>query len=346
MRASRLLLLTLLPALALPAAAAAKPVTIEGWGDVAASYSGNSLAIADFATARVSASFSYYRADTYRVRLTPKGGVRGTPESPVVVREQIGPMSGGTIVGNGAGGFVLLAAGRGFAPPVIWCCNAAGVENAVESNGRQDAPRAVAAAQDGTRVRWIIGQDGRYQLVSVDTTDESGATQTRAGFPGRPRLGLAALGPGVVAWADQPLYAARPSLRIGVPTDLGVRSVRSFPQPGAVLRVWAVRGTVLVANRVAGGVQLARYDLPKAGRVVVWRGSSLGSTSLGGGTVATTVGRQILAARAGRGALRPVRTETAPVSAIAVDGARLAVFERLHTKKGARITALRLARIP
>ena len=150
----------------------------------------------------------------------------------------------------------------------------------------------------------------------------------------------------MVAWADQPLYAARPSLRIGVPTDLGVRSVRSFPQPGPVLRVWAVRGTVLVANRVAGGVQLARYDLPQAGRVVVWRGSRLGSTSLGGGTVATAVGRQILAARAGRGALRPVRTATAPVAAIAVDGARLAVFERLHTKKGARITALRLARIP
>jgi hypothetical protein len=343
-RPPRLLLLTLLALLAGAAAAAAKPVTIDGWGTVVADYSGRNLVIADFATATVKGrDFSYYRADTYRVRLSASGGVRGATESPVVVREQIGPMQGGTIVGNGSGGFVLLAAGRGFAAPVIWCCTSGGIQNTVESDGRKDAPQTVAAAQDGKRVRWIRGRAGRYQLLAVDAADESGETRTQVGFPGRPRLGLAALGPGNVAWVDQPLYSSRPTLRIGVPTDAGVRSVRSLPQPGPVLRIWVERGTALVANRVGAQVQLARYDLPSTRRVVVWRGSGLGPTSLGGGTVATTVGRRVLAA--GAGALRPVRTATAPVAAVAVDGSRLAVFERLITKKGARITALRLARV-
>jgi len=343
-RPSRALLLALLPALVVPAAASARPVTVEGWGTVAADFSGQSLVFVDSATARVkSRNFSYYRSDAYRVRLSAKGGVRGTAETPVVVRQQIGPMSGGTIVGNGSGGFVLLAAGRGFAPPVIWCCTSAGIQNAVESDGRRDAPRTVAAAQDGRRVRYIIGRADRYQLVAVDAADESGETRARAGFPGRPRLGLAALGPGVVAWTDRPLYSARTTLRIGVPADTGVRSARAFAQPGPVIRVWAARSMVLVANRVGAGVELARYDLPSARRTVVWRGSRLGPTALGGGTVATVVGRRVLASRTG--ALRPVRTSKADIAAIAVDRDRLAVFERLHTKAGARITALRLARI-
>jgi hypothetical protein len=112
-----------------------------------------------------------------------------------------------------------------------------------------------------------------------------------------------------------------------------------------VLGLWASKRLVVVANRVPGGVLLARYDLPRGRRTVVWRGARLGPVAVGGGTVATVEGaRRVLASRSG--ALRRVRTAGGNVAALAVDGRRLATFERIVLKKGGRrVTAVRIARI-
>jgi hypothetical protein len=290
------------------------------------------------------------------VALTARG-FRGTPETSVTVRTSAGPMDGGQIRATGTdGGFVVVASGRGFPAPVIWCCDREDTQVVVESDGRRGAPEVVAAALDGTRVRMLARRATGGVLISADAS-ESAPRRTEAGFPGRPGPRQAAMARGLVAWADTPAYGRGRVVRVGTPTDTGVRGVRSLAQPGPVLGLWAAPGVVVAATRVRGRVEVARHDLPRGVRRVLWRGPAVPPLAVGGGAVAVADGRRVLA---GRGAaLRPVRTARGVVAALATDGRRLAVFERGTVKNTRRrdargrvlpptrkVTVVRLVRIP
>jgi hypothetical protein len=114
-------------------------------------------------------------------------------------------------------------------------------------------------------------------------------------------------------------------------------------QPGTVVGLWiGAPSTVVAASRTAGGVEVARHDLPAGTRRVVFRGSRVPPLAAGGGVLAVADGRRVLA---GRGALAEVRRTSGVVVALATDGRRLAIFERLTGRRGARSTAVRLARV-
>jgi hypothetical protein len=334
--------LAALLAAAVPAAAGARPaaaaqtvarapaLTLAGWDAIGADFSGTSLVYGASAAVRLP-RFSYQRTDVYRVRVTPTGRLRGRPADVVVVRTSAGAMSAAGVAGAGDGRFVVIARGRGFAPPVVWCCDAADVQSVLESDGRSDAPVALAAAVDGARARILLapGAGAGFRLVSADPSLAPGFDRREAPFPGAPAPGLAALAPGLVAWADGPALPGAPpstTVQVGVPSDSGVDGVRALAQPGPALAVRAAPGLVVVAARVGAGVEVARYDLPGLRRRVLWRGASLPALAVGGGAVALAEGRNVLA---GRRALRLVRRAAGPVAAVAVGAGMVASFERV-----------------
>jgi len=330
-RAHRALpVLAALLAAASPAAAATAPaITLPGWDAIGADFSGTSLVYGASGTVRLP-RFSYQRTDVYRVAVDRRGRLRGRPADVVVVRTSAGPMRAATVTGAGGGRFVVIANGRGFAPPVIWCCDAANVQSVLESDGRADAPVALAAAVDGARTRLLLapGEGEGFRLVSEDPALAPGFDRREAPFPGSPAPGLAALAPGLVAWADGPAAPAAPAaaaLQVGVPSDTGVSGVRTLALPGPALAVRAAQGVVVVAARAGTRVEVARYDLPSLRRRVLWRGRTLPPLAVGGGAVALADGRTVLA---GRARLRPVRRAGGPVSAVAVGATMVASFER------------------
>jgi hypothetical protein len=333
-----LLAVSVAPALAGPT------LTITGWGRIAADISGPRLVYADSATVNTE-RFAYWRTDTFRVGLT-RTGFGGRPTRAAVLRTSAGPMDRAWITGNGLGGFVVVAAGRGYPAPSVWCCDPTGTEAVIESDGRSTAPRVVASAQQGPRsVATVLGRRGSYRVLLVDPIEPT-TSRVFYGFPGRPAEGLIGMARGLVAWADQPVYGSRPVVRVGVPGPRAVTGIRSIPQPGRVLRVWAVTGLVVVATRVGGRVEIARHPLPSGRRTVVWRGAALPPVvAVGGGTVAVAQGRDVLAARAG--ALRRVRTGAGPVSGLAVDRSRVVSFERVRIadKKTRKLLPRTVARV-
>jgi hypothetical protein len=329
---------------AAPAPARSPALALVGWDAIGADFSGRSLVYGASVTVRLS-RFTYERTDVSRVPLTPRGRVGGRPEDLVVVRTSAGRMTAASIAGAGGGRFVVTARGRGFAPPVIWCCDGANIQSVLESDGRADAPPALAAAVDGARARLLLGPGGGagFRLVSVDPA-APGNERRETPFPGAPAQGLAALAPGIVAWADGPAAPGAPaaaSVQVGVPTDGAVEGVRALPLRGPALGVWAVRGLVVVASRAGAGVEVARYDLPALRRRVLWRGPARPTVAVGGGAVALADGRRVLA---GRGALRLVRRAAGPVAAIAVSARFVASFERaaVPARRGTRPRSTRI----
>lgn len=330
--------------LGLPLAAGrahATPLTISGWPKITAHVEDATLVWATTVTNRLR-GFDYWATEVSRVPLGTNGP-RGVPETPVVVRTQAGPLGPVAVTPGPGGTFTLLARGRGFAPPVIWCCDAQGVEVVMESDGRDDAPRALAAGVDGSRVRMLLASAGAVRLVSASPQPEGAPPRTQVIFPGRPREPLAVIAGNRVAWVD---VASPNEVRTGVLGDGGVAVGLPLPRFGPVVGLWiTAAGTVVVASRVGGIVQVARHD-PAAGgfrRLVVFRGSRVPALDVAGGVVAIADGRRILA---GRGLLAEVRRTTGVVSAVATDGRRLAIFERLSGKAGLRRTAVRLVRVP
>ncbi|MDX6646377.1 MAG: hypothetical protein QOK40_2104 [Miltoncostaeaceae bacterium] len=332
--------LVALLAAAAPAAVGARPapaarapaLTLAGWDAIGADFSGTSLVYGASAAVRLP-RFGYQRTDVYRAPLTASGRLRGRPADVVVVRTSAGPMTAAGVVGAGGGRFVVIARGRGFAPPVVWCCDAADVQSVLESDGRSDAPVALAAAVDGARARILLapgaGAGGGFRLVSTDPSVAPGFDRRDAPFPGRPAPGLAALAPGIAAWADGPALPGAPpstTVQVGVPSDAGVDGVCALPQPGPTLAVMASAGVVVTAARAGAGVEVARYDLPTLRRRVVWRGARLPQLAVGGGAVALADGRRVLAGLRG---LRLVRRAAGPVAAVAVSSRLVASFERV-----------------
>ncbi len=85
-----------------------------------------------------------------------------------------------------------------------------------------------------------------------------------------------------------------------------------------------------------------RIDQAAPRAVRVWTGARTPRVALGGGSVALTDGRRVLASR--RGALRRVATARRAVDAVGVDDRRVAWVER-GTRRGARVGVIRLGRV-
>ncbi|MEW6582676.1 MAG: hypothetical protein AB1416_07950 [Actinomycetota bacterium] len=323
-------------------AATAAPVTVTGWPAVEAALGGGTLAWATTATNRLR-GFSYWSTEVSTVRLG-RTGPSGAATSPVAVRTQAGPFGPVGLTAGADGSVVLVARGRGFAPPVVWCCDTRGLEVVMHSDGRAGAARALAAAVDGPRVRMVLAAASGATLVGEDPrrlTDEQEALagalpRVEAAFPGTPVEGLVAASGPLLAWVD----AADPAaVRTGTVTDAGLAEGTPLPTGARVRGVWVEAPSTVVVASGTSAVTLTRHDLAGGTRRVVWRGAGVPRVAVGGGVVAVASGRAV---SAGRGALRPLRTAAGEVAAVATDGRRVAAFERIVRRGGKRATVMRL----
>jgi hypothetical protein len=325
---------------ALATGSASGAVNIGGWGTITADMGGGALVWIDAQPAKTK-TFTYWRADAERVRMS--GNRLRARDEPVVVRTSAGPLTGTDIRATGVSrGFVITASGAKFAGPVSWCCTSEGLEVVVSSDSDGAAPHPYAAGLDGERVRWIAGGPAGAVLGSADPV-ENAERGTAAPIPGRPGPGLASVAPGIAAWAD---IGGR-SVRWGVPSDAGVSGIREAAQGGRVAQVRAVPGFIVSVVR-AGGWRVTRTDAATGAVRVIWRGSVRPKVAAGGRAVAIGAGRVVLTSRGG--SARRVATARGPIAAVATDGSRVAVFERISRKvkvrartTTARTTAVRIA---
>jgi hypothetical protein len=332
------------------ASAASRTATLEGWDDSVAAFSGRAVIVAEAAAVRVdprnvpgapagAAPFVYYRHETARLGLNPaRTRFAGDPVTLVSVRESIAGMGPGLLSPAATRGFVVVPSGRLLAPPVIWCCQR-DVEVVLESDGRPDAPVALAAAEDGPVVRFLLAfPDGHRELVSSSPASPGARASRTVAAPAGP--GLVALAPGLLAQVDP----AAPALLAVSAVDASgtVAAPATVALPGRAIRIWAARGLVAAAVRAGGRVRLVRWSGGGRARTV-WSGATVPRVSVGGGAVAVGERRRVLASR--RGPLRQVARTRGPVAAVAVDGRRVAWLERL-TRRGARVTVARLGSTP
>ena len=355
--------IAILAAFAAPAAAQAPTAALEKWNEISsAAITGDTLLALDTETVQVRrrlpgdrmgpVEFTYFATALVRAPLAPGGRrfARGAFDTVLAIRNSVGSQSGARLMAGADGSTLTLPGAGGFAPPVVWCCTADGVEVVVESDGRDSAPRALAAGLDGTRVRMLLrAPDGSVALVSASPgalgrPDDVDASRTTAPFPGAPDGGLAAITDGVVAWTEDPASGV---VRRGVPSDTGVTGVSDLRLGGRVLRLWAAPGTLVVLTRAGATARVHRIDTAGGTPRLVWRGTRLPRVAVGGGSVAVADGRRVLASRAG--AVARVAQARGPVAAIAVDGDRVAWFERVTISRGgarpARWTVARLGAV-
>jgi hypothetical protein len=321
------------------ASGASRTLTLEGWWPRAMAFSDRALVWTEAAPVRVdprripgappgARAFTYYRAEAFRARLDRAGRrFATTAEAVVSIRTSIAAMTPGALAPMPASGVVIAPWSPRFAAPVVACCSAEGEEIEVESDGRADALPTAAVAWDGTAVRFVQLRSDGTQVLRRQGDPAAATTADRT------RQGLVALAPGRRSWVDP---ADPRTLRI---QDDGA-PVRSVALPGDAVGVWASRGLTVVAARTGGRVAVLR--VAGAGPRRVWSGRRTPRVATGGGAVAVGDGRVVWAARGG--ALRRVTTARRQVDAVAVDGRRLAWTER-GTRRGARVSVLRLARI-
>lgn len=328
---------------ALAPSAVAAPVTLPGWPDLTAVVSGPRL-VWGTTTVNRPTGFRYWSADVSYVRLGRSGPV-GSVETPVSVRTQAGAIGPLALAAGGDGSFVLVARGTAFPPPVIWCCDSRGLETVIQSDGRPGAPVAAAAGVDGRRVRMLVPTATAATLVGEDPRRLSDSVadlvqalpRVEAPVAGRPAGDLAAVDGSLVAWVDR----ADPTVvRTGTVTDTGFTEGPPVRAGAPVRHLWASAPATLVVAAGRGAVTLARHDLSSGARRVLWRGSGVPRVGVGGGAVAIADGRVVSVARPA--GLAQVRATAGAVAAVATDGRRLAVFERITGRGGKRSTALRL----
>lgn len=330
-------------ALAPAALGASRTLTLEGWVPRALAFSDRNLVWSEAATVRVDPRrtagspagaypFDYYRAEGFRARLDRRSLRFTAPAQTLVsVRTSIAAMTRGAFAPLPAGGLVMAPYSLRFAAPVVACCTAEGEEIVIESDGRPEALPTVAAAWDGSAVRYVqLTPDGRQVLRRQDAA----ATAPAAAVT---RAGLVALAPDRRAWVDP----AAPAV-LQVQDDRVVGSTpRAVALPGTALGVWASRGLVAVAVRIGPRVAVLRVGGGPAVRV--WSGARVPRVATGGGAVAVADVRRVWASR--RGALRLAVRARRPIDAVAVDGRRLAWVER-GLRRGARVGVVRLGTTP
>lgn len=341
--------LILTPALA---AGASRTATLSGWGQISAALEGRHLAFSDALTALIDPDdapgplppglerFRYYRLDAGVIRLDgSRTRFTGESDPQVTMRTSVARLPAGAVDLTRSGRFAVTAGAVGFPTPVVWCCtDDEGVEVVLASDGRADAPRPLAVATDGARrVRWVAREtDGSARVHVADPLDPSSAVEVP--FPGRPDSGRLALAGTLAAWVEE----GAPQGQIRVGRLGGSAAPRTVPVGGRVLELHASDGEVLALTRVGARYRVVRID--RRGRVTrPWSGSSRPKVAIGGGAIALSAGRRVLAGRGRR--LEQARRARGRVAALAVDRNRVAVFERRRVKRQ-RATVVRLWKVP
>ena len=312
-------------ALALAGPALAGNIVLNGWGRITADIGGGALVWSDTQAAKT-ATFTYWRTDTGRA---PFGSAIGRASEPVLIRTSAGISNGARVRATGTGrGYVTIAPGATYAGPVIWCCDATRTEVVVSSDGRDGAPAPAGAGLDGDRVRWIAGSASGAVLGGASPT-EGNLRTTSVPIPGNTGPGLASIATGVAAWARR----GGTSVAIGVPADTGVNGLREVAQGGTVTSVFATPTFVVTVVKKGSRATVVRTDVSSGAVRTVWKGSGAPVVAAGGNAIVIGSGMNVFSSRAGSAA-RPAGTAKGTVAALATDGRRIVVFERVSVAKG------------
>ena len=310
-------------ALSLTGSAQAANIVLDGWGGITADIGGGALVWSDTAPAKA-ATFTYWRTDTGRA---PFGGSIGTAAEPVLIRTSAGISKGARVRATGTGrGYVTIAPGAAYAGPVIWCCDSTSTEVVVSSDGRDGAPAPAGAGLDGSRVRWISGSASGAVLGSASPV-EGDLRGTSVSIPGNTGPGLASIATGVAAWAGK----GSSSISIGIPADDGVSGVRTVAQGGVVKSVFATPVFVVAVVKSGSRAKVVRTDVSSGTARTVWSGSGAPVVVAGGNAIAIGTGSNVFSSRGGATA-RAAGTAKGLVAALATDGKRIVVFERITRK--------------
>jgi hypothetical protein len=318
-----LLALTGAAGLALTGSAQAANIVLGGWGSITADIGGGALVWSDTAPAKT-ATFTYWRTDTGRAAFS---GSIGKATKPVVIRTSAGISNGARVRATGTDkGYVTIAPGAAYAGPIIWCCDSESAEVVVSSDGRDGAPAPAGAGLDGTRVRWIASSASGAVLGSASPV-EGDLRATSVSIPGNTGPGLASIATGVAAWADRGATA----ISIGIPGDDGVSGLRGVAQGGTVKSVFATPAFVVTVVKSGSRAKVVRTDVASGTARTVWSGSGTPVVAAGGNAIVIGTGSKVFSSRGGAKA-RAAGTAKGVVAALATDGTRIVVFERITRK--------------
>ncbi len=318
-----LLAITGAAGLALTGSAQAANIVLGGWGSITADIGGGALVWSDTAPAKT-ATFTYWRTDTGRAAFS---GSIGKATKPVVVRTSAGISNGARVRATGTDkGYVTIAPGAAYAGPIIWCCDSESAEVVVSSDGRDGAPAPAGAGLDGTRVRWIASSASGAVLGSASPV-EGDLRATSVSIPGNTGPGLASIATGVAAWAERGATA----ISIGIPGDDGVSGLRGVAQGGIVKSVFATPAFVVTVVKSGSRAKVMRTDVASGTARTVWSGSGTPVVAAGGNAIVIGSGSNVFSSKGGAKA-RAAGTAKGIVAALATDGTRIVVFERITRK--------------
>ena len=318
-----LLAITGAAGLVLTGSAQAANIVLGGWGSITADIGGGALVWSDTAPAKT-ATFTYWRTDTGRAAFS---GSIGKATKPVVIRTSAGSSNGARVRATGTDrGYVTIAPGAAYAGPIIWCCDSESAEVVVSSDGRDGAPAPAGAGLDGTRVRWIASSASGAVLGSASPV-EGDLRATSVSIPGNTGPGLASIATGVAAWADRGATA----ISIGIPGDDGVSGLRGVAQSGIVKSVFATPAFVVTVVKSGSRAKVVRTDVASGTARTVWSGSGTPVVAAGGNAIVIGSGSKVFSSKGGAKA-RAAGTAKGIVAALATDGTRIVVFERITRK--------------
>ena len=318
-----LLAITGAAGLVLTGSAQAANIVLGGWGSITADIGGGALVWSDTAPAKT-ATFTYWRTDTGRAAFS---GSIGKATKPVVIRTSAGISNGARVRATGTDkGYVTIAPGAAYAGPIIWCCDSESAEVVVSSDGRDGAPAPAGAGLDGTRVRWIASSASGAVLGSASPV-EGDLRATSVSIPGNTGPGLASIATGVAAWADRGATA----ISIGIPGDDGVSGLRGVAQGGIVKSVFATPAFVMTVVKSGSRAKVVRTDVTSGTARTVWSGSGTPVVAAGGNAIVIGSGSKVFSSKGGAKA-RAAGTAKGIVAALATDGTRIVVFERITRK--------------
>ena len=332
-----LLAITGAAGLVLTGSAQAANIVLGGWGSITADIGGGALVWSDTAPAKT-ATFTYWRTDTGRAAFS---GSIGKATKPVVIRTSAGSSNGARVRATGTDKgyvtiardlsrvgirYVTIAPGAAYAGPIIWCCDSESAEVVVSSDGRDGAPAPAGAGLDGTRVRWIASSASGAVLGSASPV-EGDLRATSVSIPGNTGPGLASIATGVAAWADRGATA----ISIGIPGDDGVSGLRGVAQGGIVKSVFATPAFVVTVVKSGSRAKVMRTDVASGTARTVWSGSGTPVVAAGGNAIVIGSGSKVFSSKGGAKA-RAAGTAKGIVAALATDGTRIVVFERITRK--------------
>ena len=318
-----LLAITGAAGLVLTGSAQAANIVLGGWGSITADIGGGALVWSDTAPAKT-AAFTYWRTDTGRAAFS---GSIGKATKPVVIRTSAGSSNGARVRATGTDrGYVTIAPGAAYAGPIIWCCDSESAEVVVSSDGRDGAPAPAGAGLDGTRVRWIASSASGAVLGSASPV-EGDLRATSVSIPGNTGPGLASIATGVAAWAERGATA----ISIGIPGDDGVSGLRGVAQGGIVKSVFATPAFVMTVVKSGSRAKVVRTDVTSGTARTVWSGSGTPVVAAGGNAIVIGSGSKVFSSKGGAKA-RAAGTAKGIVAALATDGTRIVVFERITRK--------------